>query len=96
MKLVALIAVLGITSAFAADLPQLHPKGSALPFTHQGPLVATADGAVLCIDSKNALRSSDEGRAWNSTPLFAEPAKFTVSVNEHCCARAKASSFRRG
>ncbi|MDZ4402444.1 exo-alpha-sialidase [Prosthecobacter sp.] len=66
-------------SAFAADAPTLHPKASALTFAHQGPFVSTADGGVLCIDSKTALRSTDEGRTWTNTPLFAEPAKFTVS-----------------
>lgn len=66
-------------TAFAADAPTLHPKASALPFTHQGPFVSTADGGVLCVDAKTALRSTDEGRTWKNTPLFAEPAKFTVS-----------------
>ncbi|WP_395738064.1 GDSL-type esterase/lipase family protein [Prosthecobacter sp.] len=67
------------TAAFAADAPTLHPKATALPFTHQGPFVSTADGGVLCIDAKNALRSTDEGRTWSSSPLFAEEKKFTVS-----------------
>lgn len=57
----------------------LHPKASALPFTHQGPFVTTADGGVLCMDLKNALRSSDAGKTWNSSALFAEPVKFAVS-----------------
>jgi lysophospholipase L1-like esterase len=77
------------SAAAAAEVPpQLHPKGSALPFAHQGPFVTTADGAVLCIDPKNALRSTDEGRTWSSTPLFTEPAKFTVS-NERTLLRTK-------
>lgn len=70
-----------LASAFcAAESPQLHPKASALPHTHQGPFVTTADGGVLCIDNKNALRSTDEGRSWSKTPLFADPAKFSVSA----------------
>lgn len=71
----------------AAD-PKLHPRGSSLRFTHQGPFVTTADGGVLCIDSKNALRSNDEGRSWSSSPLFTEPAKFNVS-NERALLRAR-------
>ena len=59
-------------SVIGADIPTLHPKASALPFTHQGPFVTTSDGGVLCIDTKNALHSTDEGRTWNSTPLFAD------------------------
>lgn len=87
MRLLPLL--LGITAtAFAADSPTLHPKATALPFTHQGPFVTTADGGVLCIDVKNALRSVDEGRTWSSTPLFAEAAKFNVS-NERVLLRTR-------
>lgn len=83
------IAALGLASALGATAaPLLHPKGSPLPFTHQGPFVATSDGGVLCIDSKNALRSSDEGRTWSSTALFAEPEKFSVS-NERALLRTR-------
>ncbi len=76
------------TATFAADSPTLHPKAAALPFTHQGPFVTTAEGGVLCIDAKNALRSVDEGRTWSSKPLFAEPAKFNVS-NERTLLRTR-------
>ena len=76
------------TAIFAADAPTLHPKASVLPFTHQGPFVTTADGGTLCIDLKNALRSTDEGRTWTSTPLFADPAKFAVS-NERALLRTR-------
>ncbi|MHB1079428.1 MAG: GDSL-type esterase/lipase family protein [Prosthecobacter sp.] len=87
MRLLTLL--LGITAtAFAADSPTLHPKATALPFTHQGPFVTTADSSVLCIDAKNALRSTDEGRTWSTTPLFAEPAKFNVS-NERALLRTR-------
>ena len=69
------IAALCIASAFAADpSPSVHPKGAPLPFMHQGPFVTAADGDVLSMDSKNALRSSDDGRTWIASPLFAEPA----------------------
>lgn len=85
----ALCAVLlFIGSVFAADAPVLHPKATALPHTQQGPFVTTADGSVLCIDAKNALRSADEGRTWIATPLFPEPKKFTVS-NERALLRTR-------
>lgn len=75
--------------ACAADSsPVLHPKAVALPFTHQGPFVTTADGGVLCVEAKNALRSKDAGQTWSSAALFAEPAKFTVS-NERALLRTR-------
>jgi len=83
-----LLLLLCISSAFAADAPTLHPKASALPFTHQGPFVTTADDGVFCIDLKNALRSNDEVRTWTSIPLFADPAKFAVS-NERALLRTR-------
>lgn len=76
------------SAVFSADSPTLHPRASTLPFTYQGPFVNAADGGVLCIDTKNVLRSSDEGRSWASTPLFAEPAKFSVS-NERALFRTR-------
>ncbi len=77
-----------VASIYAADAPVLHPKASVLPLSHQGPFVTTADGGALCIDLKNALRSTDEGRTWTSTPLFADPAKFAVS-NERALLRTR-------
>ncbi len=72
----------------AADSPTLHPKAAALPFTHQGPFVTTANGGVLGIDSKNALHSVDEGRTWSRSPMFAAPEKFNVS-NERALLRTR-------
>lgn len=68
--------------------PTLHPKASRLPFNHQGPFVTTADGGVLCVDLKNAHRSADEGRTWTSTPLFADPSRYSVS-NERALLRTR-------
>ncbi len=87
MRLFLLLLTATVT-AFAAESPALHQKAAALPFTHQGPFVTTADGGVLCIDAANAQRSTDEGRTWSSSALFAEPAKFSVS-NERALLRTK-------
>ena len=83
-----LFFLLCVASAFAADAPTLHPKASALPFTHQGPFVSTADGGVLCIDTHNTLRSDDEGRTWKTSTMFEGPAKFAVS-NERALLRTR-------
>ncbi len=83
-----LLFLLCVASAFAADAPTLHPKASALPFTHQGPFVSTADGGVLCIDAHNTLRSDDEGRTWKTSTMFEGPAKFAVS-NERALLRTR-------
>lgn len=77
-----------ITSLVHAEAPTLHPKASALPFTNQGPFVTTGDGGVLCIDTKNALHSADEGRTWSTVPLFADATKFAVS-NERALLRTR-------
>lgn len=87
MKHLALV-FLTIAAAFAADSPTLHPKAAALPFTHQGPFVTTADGGVLCIAAKEALRSADDGRTWSSAPMFGDSAKFSVS-NERALLRTR-------
>ena len=76
-SLLSTLVIVG--SLAAADGPTLHPQATALPHTHQGPFVTTAEGGVLCIDTKNALRSTDEGRTWTKSPLFVDPAKFSVS-----------------
>ena len=89
MKYIFLIATLFLATALRADsAPLLHPKAAPLPFTHQGPFVATADGGVLCMDAKNALRSSDDGRTWITGALFEEPEKFSVS-NERALLRTR-------
>jgi len=81
MKPILLCLLLGIQSPPALGVaPVLHPKATALPFKHQGPFMNTADGAVVCMDAKNALLSKDEGLTWAGVPLFAVPEKFTVRI----------------
>ena len=89
LSLAPCFLALGLTLLPAAKAAlQLHPAASALPFSHQGPFVSTADGSVLGVEAKDALRSNDDGRTWNKTPLFADPAKFTVS-NERALLRTR-------
>lgn len=79
MKRVFVLLVMSLSTVMAAGEPTLHPKAAALPFTHQGPFVRAANGDVLCMDSRHALRSPDEGRTWTATPLFESGEKFNVS-----------------
>lgn len=72
----------------AEPAPVLHPKGTALPFSHQGPFVTTASGSILAFDSQNALHSPDEGLTWTTTPLFKDPKKYKTS-NERALLRTR-------
>jgi lysophospholipase L1-like esterase len=68
--------------------PILHPSGKLLSSSHQGPFVTTGDGSILCLETKAAMRSSDEGRTWEATPLFPEGAEDRVS-NERALLRTR-------
>ena len=86
--LLCLLLLLTRSWAAVAASPALHPKAQALPFTHQGPFITTGDGAVLCVDAENALRSSDEGRTWTTSAIFRDPKKFRIS-NERALLRTR-------
>ena len=73
-----LFVLAGAPLALAGPLV-MHPKATRLPTDQQGPFVTTADGAVLCVDGRDALLSRDEGRTWRSQPVFKEPDKFEIS-----------------
>lgn len=79
MKTILCLLHLTACLAMAADNPlTLHPLAKPLSFKHQGPFITTADGGVLCIDAKNALRSADQGKTWTSTPLFGGSTKYKI------------------
>ena len=87
LKALSCLFYVATCAVMAADSPlTLHPLAKPLPFDHQGPFITTADGNVLCIDSKNALRSVDEGKTWTSTQLFDGSSKYVVS-NERALLR---------
>ncbi|MBL9204664.1 MAG: exo-alpha-sialidase [Opitutaceae bacterium] len=52
-----------------ADLV-LHPEARALGFSHQGPFVRSADGAIWAMDAVGAVVSRDEGRTWSTRTLL--------------------------
>lgn len=70
----AFLAVM--TTAATADPIQMHPKGEALPFDHQGPFVTTSEGGVLAVGRSKAFISHDEGQSWTSFPLFQDNDKY--------------------
>ena len=78
-SLICRVLILATALPLAAVEPVLHPSGQRMPFDHQGPFVTTKDGSVLCLEAKAAMRSSDEGRTWTATSLFAEGAQDRVS-----------------
>jgi sialidase-1 len=87
-SLICRVLLLATALPLAAAEPVLHPSGQGLPFDHQGPFVTTKDGSVLCLEAKAAMRSSDEGRTWEATPLFPEGTKDRVS-NERALLRTR-------
>ena len=72
------LAVIGSTVRGLAedDHIRLHPKGQRLTGCPQGPYVNLADGGVLAVDSTVAQISQNEGKTWESHPLFADDEKF--------------------
>ena len=71
------LAFLTVTTTAATANPiQMHPKGEALPFDHQGPFVTTSDGGVLAVGRSDAFISHDEGKSWTPFPLFQDNDKY--------------------
>ncbi len=84
----SMVLLLAAPACGRASSPTLHPLGTPLPFTHQGPFVTTGDGGVLCVDARQALHSCDEGRTWKATPIFGDETKFRIS-NERALLRTR-------
>lgn len=55
---------------------QMHPNGEALPFAHLGPFTSLDDGAILAVDKRTAAVSHDDGKTWQSYPLFKDATRF--------------------
>ncbi len=76
--MIVALAVIGPALNASADDDQirLHPKGQRLTGYPQGPYANLADGSVLAVDSTVAQISTDQGKTWQSHPLFADADKF--------------------
>ena len=79
--------LMALASTVAGPLT-LHPKAERLPSDQQGPFATTGDGNVLCIGTKEAFVSADDGKTWTSYPLFSDPSKYRVS-NERALLRTR-------
>jgi hypothetical protein len=50
-----------------------------LPGLPMGPFVRLGDGSILTVDTaSSAIVSRDEGKTWESRPIFAETAKYAI------------------
>ena len=57
----------------------LHSRAEALPTDRLGPFVRLPEGGILAVEGNTVCRSDDEGRAWDTWPLFEGDGEFTVS-----------------
>lgn len=87
-ELLLALSLMAIAGMAVAGPLVLHPNGEKHGFAHQGPFVTTGDGAVLCMDSQNALISRDEGRTWSPHPVFKDPVRHEIS-NERALLRTR-------
>ncbi|HAH49550.1 MAG TPA: hypothetical protein DCM07_32875, partial [Planctomycetaceae bacterium] len=65
-----------------------HPQTKKLPHQHLGPFIKLQNGSLLAPDAKQSLLSTDQGKTWEPTPLYQEPAKFQTS-NERALLQTK-------
>ncbi|NLS96317.1 MAG: exo-alpha-sialidase [Planctomycetaceae bacterium] len=58
----------------------LAPGVEELPELPMGPFVRLGDGSILTVDTtSNAMQSLDEGKTWQSRPIFADADKYSIS-----------------
>ncbi len=67
-----------LATADGAEL-WLHPKCKPLPTQRQGPFVRLPDGGILGVDVTQAVISRDEGKTWETHPIFKPGQDFVVS-----------------
>lgn len=65
--LLLLPALLGLAARGEITLQE---RVTPLPFSHQGPFVRTADGAIWGVNEAGAIVSRDEGRTWETRVIF--------------------------
>lgn len=83
--LFVLLCLVGTRSVFAES--RMHEARGMLldervvdmPHLKVGPFVRLGDGSIFTVEGTNALVSRDEGQSWQSTPIFSEPERFSIS-----------------
>lgn len=61
---------------------RIHPKAEHLAGLPMGPFAILPDGSLITVedsaDAANALISSDDGKSWQTIPIFQQPEKFRI------------------
>lgn len=57
----------------------LHANVDELPGLPMGPFVRLPDGGILTVDTgQSAMRSTDEGKSWKNSPIFADATRYAI------------------
>jgi len=81
-----LVTILGLATFAAAGEGTTSSRGTwlapgveELPGLPMGPFVRLGDGSILTVDTaSSAMVSRDEGKTWESRPVFADTAKYAI------------------
>jgi len=57
---------------------EIDARAIEMPSFQMGPFVRLGDGRVLTVDGTSCLTSADEGKSWQTHPMFADPSKFQI------------------
>ena len=72
----SLLLVVGAAAGTDRYRGGMHVKCTRLPTDLMGPFVRLGDGSVLAADASEVHVSRDDGKTWESRPLFKDPTKF--------------------
>ena len=79
--------------AFAAvDNIVLDPRVTAIPDLPHGPFVRLADGGIMGVDENSAIVTHDDGKTWQSRPIFKSDKNFKIRP-ERAMMRTKAGTI---
>lgn len=58
----------------------IHPKTKELKDLRMGPFVNLPDGGLVTIDTTHCFISHDNGKSWNSFPIFRDTSAYSIRV----------------